>query len=129
MIYFGVCRPIEPAGPRVIPSSTLSFYGVPMTTATVNPTLGEAPIPFGKTPGGYLFRLKTPDGQTNVKFWRSANAAAVLDQIAPGSYLLTWQREATDTNPIGPEGSKLIEVPDLTPKMEIITDIELVYSA
>jgi hypothetical protein len=95
-----------------------------MTTVTTQTTLGQAPIPQGVTPGPDLVRLKNPAGQT-VQFKRTASPAPVFEGVAPGSYVLTAQREGTNEEPIGDEVSAAIEVPDLTPR----TDVPVAVSA
>jgi hypothetical protein len=95
-----------------------------MTTVNTQTTLGQAPIPFGVTPGPYVLRLKKPDGSL-VKFVRSVNPSPVFEGIEPGSYVLSAQREGTNQEPIGEEVSAPIEVPDLTPR----TDVPVAVSA
>jgi hypothetical protein len=98
-----------------------------MTTVNTTTELGTAPIPAGVTPGPYLVRLKNPQGVT-VKFARSESSAPVFTGVTPGPYVLTAQREGTNEEPIGPEVSASIDVPDLTPRTEVPVSIAATFA-
>lgn len=99
-----------------------------MTTVNTSTELGTAPIPNGVTPGPYLVRLKNTQGVT-VQFKRTANPSPVFTGVAPGSYVLTAQREGENEEPIGPEVSAPIEVPDLTPRTDVPVSISASFTA
>lgn len=99
-----------------------------MTTLNVSiATDPTFPIPAGITPGKFLVRLKSLAGDP-VSFVRSDTPSAAFSGIEPGEYVMTAQREDTNTNVFGPVVSQPVTVPDLTPRTEVPASISATFA-
>jgi hypothetical protein len=99
-----------------------------MTTLNVSITTDPTfPIPAGVTPGKFLVRLNSLAGEP-VAFLRSDTPSAMFSGVLPGDYVLTAQREDTNTNPFGPVVEQPVTVPDLTPRTEVPASIAATFA-
>lgn len=99
-----------------------------MTTLNVSITTDPTfPIPIGVTPGKFLVRLNALNGDP-VAFVRADTPSAAFSGVLPGDYVLTAQREDTNTNVFGPVVTQPVTVPDLTPRTEVPVSVSATFA-